>query len=277
MLREGTALLVASAALLALGCSDEPHHAPLVPLCSGNNCPVLGGIGSGSVNGGSGGGSSVGGNAGIGGDSTTLRGTVVDVVDDTFRTSIPDTQPAIVEAQGRNVAVVSADWNGIDPFVLAGVQSSLDVVWLSVRPKSGNASIRTLTPVKPNLVGNIQLPLIETDVIDSIFLGLSTPVTRASGAGHLIISFVSERTGAGVPGVKVASSRSAVVAYRTGGLWSNDALQTDSSGLVLVGNLAAAAFPGSPITISLSGAISSAIGFAVAADGVTLSEVRLSI
>ena len=247
-------------------------------MCSGANCPILSGIGTGpSSRGGAGGASSFGGAAGLGGDFSTLRGTVVDIVDDTFRTVVNDTQPAIVEAQGRSVAVVSAEWNGIDPFVLTGVQSSLDVVWLSVRPKSGNASIRTLTPVNPSLANNIQLPLVQSDVIDAIFPSLSPPVTRSTTAGHLILSFVSSRTAAGVAGVKVTSNRAGVVAYRAGGFWATDAVQTDTSGLVLIGNVGAAAFPGSPITISLSGVISSSVSFAVAADAVTLAELRLTI
>lgn len=260
-----------------MGCSDEPHRSPLVPLCTGNNCPILGGIGAGSPKPGSGGASSVGGAGGVGGDFSTLRGTVVDLVDDAFRTSIPDTEPAIVEAQGRNVAIVSADWNGSDPFVLSGVQSALDVAWLSVRPKQGNATVRTLTPIAPSLSSNVELPLVRTELLDSIFFGLSTPVTRQSGTGQLVVSFVATRTGVGLAGVKVTSNRSALVAYRSGGLWSTDVVQTDSSGLVLIGNVTAAAFPGTPITISLSGVISSSVSFAVAADAVTLSEVRLSI
>lgn len=247
-------------------------------MCSGIGCPILSGIGTGpSTRGGAGGGSSLGGAGGTGGDFTTLQGTVVDIVDDTFRTVITDNQPAIVEAQGRSTAVVSAEWNGIDPFVITGVQSSLDVVWLSVRPQSGNAGIRTLTPINPSLVGNIELPMVQTDVIDAIFPGLSPPVARSSGAGQLIVSFVSARTAAGVPGVKVSANRSAVVAYRTGGLWSTDAIQTDASGLVLVANVPAAAFPGSPITVSLSGVITSSMSFAVAADAVTLAELRLTL
>lgn len=272
-------LLLAALVLAAgAGCSDDPKHAPLIDPCDGNNCPVLGGLGTGSPGTGSGtggAGNGTGGSGGIAGNLGNFTGTVVDLVDDTFRTSIADTQPAIVEAQGSSVALVSAEWNGIDPFALSGVQTALDVAWLSVRPKNGNASIRTLTPVSPGLVSNVVLPLIQTDVIDAIFQGLSTAATRTAGTGQLVVSFVSKQTGTGVPGVKVTASSSALVAYRTGGAWSTDSTQTDSSGLVLVGNVPAAAFPGTGVTLTLSGVIRSALSFAVASDAVSLGEARL--
>ena len=272
-------MLAVVALVLGSACSDPPTHAPLVEPCRGNQCPVLGGLGSGSPgtgNGGAGGGGN-GSSGGIGGNTGKLTGTVVDLVDDTFRTSVNNTQSAIVEAQGSSVSVVSAEWNGVDPFVLTGVQTALDVAWLSVRPKTGNASLRTLTPVNLNLTANVTLPLIQTDVIDAIFQSLTVPTTRTTGAGHLVVSFVGRSAGTGAAGVRVASSSTGVVAYRSGGFWSTDATQTDGSGLVLVGNISAAAYPGTGVTLTLSGVISRAVTFAVASEAVTLAELQLNL
>lgn len=207
----------------------------------------------------------------------TLRGSVVDLVDDTFRTTIARTDGAIIEAQGSSQPIVSAEWNGIDPFMLSGLQTALSITWISVRPKNGNASIRTITPISTGLAAELSLPLVQTDVIDAMFQSLSTPTTRTSGAGHLVVSFVSSRTGGGIAGVRVTAGSAAVVAYRLGGAWSTDATQTDSSGLVLVGNLSASAFPGTSVTLTLSGVVSTALSFAVASDAVTVPEVALSI
>ncbi|MGC4094774.1 MAG: hypothetical protein QM756_44030 [Polyangiaceae bacterium] len=270
--------LLAALGLLA-ACSDPPKHAPLIDPCGGTTCPNIGQIGQGIP--GSGGASSSGGGSGLGGvggvSTGVLRGNVVDLVDDTFRTSLADTQPAVVEAQGASQPLVSAEWNGIDAFELKGVQTAISVSWVSVRPKNGNSSLRTLTPVSLSLAGEVALPMVQADVIDGIFQGLSTASTRSSGAAQLVVSFISTKSGFGAPGVKVAASSAALVAYRNGGVWSTDVFQTDNSGLVMVGNLAAATFPGTPVTLTLSGVTTGSVSFTVASDAVSLAELRLSL
>jgi hypothetical protein len=75
--------------------------------------------------------------------------------------------------------------------------------------------------------------------------------------------------------VKVTLGDSQLTAYSSGALWSSDVAATDGTGLVLLGNVPALAFPGSNKRIVLSGAASGFIDVRVIADGVSLVGVPL--
>lgn len=271
-------LVVAAGLVAVVGCSQgEPQHAPLVDTCpTPTECTGLPPVGQGTMSS-SGGSSGAGGAAGGGGLSAgSLSGTVVNLVDDTFRTALLDPNAAVVEATGASGGIVSANWNGVDPFSLSGVAPAV-ASWVSVRPVTGNVSLRTLTPIATNLASTVALGLVQSDVIDTITLSLSTPSSRALGTAQVVFWVSSKTTGQGVSGVKLALSGATFVAYRVAGLWSVDDVATDVSGLAMLGNLPAPAYPGAPTSVSLAGATSGTVSVTVAADAVTFVPLQISL
>jgi hypothetical protein len=159
-----------------LGCHESESHPPLADPCEpGEGCSLgVGQVGgpSSSTGGSSAGGNAAGGNAGA--NTGVVSGTVVDLFDDTFVSSLPFGDPAVVEAQSVTGALISADWNGRDPFQLSGVEPSVSA-WISVRPRTGTAHLRTLHPVATNIGRSVDLGLVRADTIDEIFSILSVP------------------------------------------------------------------------------------------------------
>jgi hypothetical protein len=267
-------------ALFGLACQDPEPHPPLASPCApGQRCSLgLGQVGGPSPTTGgtgAGGGAGTGGSAGNG--AGVLRGTVADLVDDTFLTSIPFGDPATVEGQSSTGAVIHAAWNGIDPFLLSGVESAAPS-WISVRPDSGIANLRTLHPIATTIERNVDLGLVRADAIDEILGLLDAPTQRAQGSAQIVLVF-SVGAGAssvGATGVRVALADSQVVAYQDGAVWSSDAAGTGSSGLAILANVPAVVFPGTTKRIVLSGTSSGFVDVRVAGDAVSLVAVPLS-
>ncbi|HWA74854.1 MAG TPA: hypothetical protein VG937_21070 [Polyangiaceae bacterium] len=264
-------------ALSALACQESEPHPPLADPCApGEGCSLgvgqVGGPSStgGSTAGGNGAGGSAGANAGV------VSGTVVDLIDDTFVSSIPFGNPAIVEAQSSSGSLISASWNGNDPFQLAGIEPST-TAWVSVRPTVGTGSLRTLHPIATNIARTVDLGLVRADTIDAIFSILTVPSQRAASTAQAVLVF-TKTSGAsvnGVAGVKATLGDAAFTAYANGAVWSSDVAGTSSSGLAVVGNIPATAFPGSSKRIFLSGTGSGFIDIRVVADAVSLVGVPL--
>jgi hypothetical protein len=266
-------------AFLMFACQEPEPHPPLVEPCdSGKRCSLgLGQVGSPptSTGGNGAGGGSTGGNAGAGGG--VLHGTVVDLVDDNFVTSLPFADLATIEAQSTTGAVISASWNGRDPFLLSGVESS-PLTWISVRPSSGTANLRTLHPVATNIERTVDLGLARADVIDGILGILSVPAQRTPGSAQIVLVFTvtSGASMVGATGVSVKLADSQLAAYESNGVWSSDAVGTGISGLAILGNVPAAVFPGVSKHVVLGGSSSGSIDIRVAADAVSLVSVPLS-
>jgi hypothetical protein len=266
--------------LVTLACQEPDKHPPLASPCDpGQRCSLgLGQVGGPSA--------ATGGSTGAGGGSTAgtagtgpgkLSGTVVELVDDSFVTSIPFAGSAIVEAQASNGAVLSTTFDGQHPFTLTGVEPAVPS-WISVRPSSGTENLRTLHPVATNINRSVDLGLVRADTLDEMFGILTVPAQLGSGTAQIVLAF-SVTQGAstsGAAGVQVALPDSAFVAYKNGAAWSSDEPGTDTSGLVVLGNVPAVAFPGTTKRIFLSGSSSGFIDVRVAAEAVSLVAVPLS-
>lgn len=264
-------------ALLATVACEEPEpHPPLAAPCdSGQRCSLgLGQVGGPPASSDGAGGGAAG---GVGAGTGQLRGTVVDLVDDTFVSSIPFGDLATIEAQSTTGAVIDASWNGRDPFVLSGVETAV-TAWVSVRPSSGIANLRTLHPVGTNINRSYDLGLVRADTLDEMYGILSIPSQRAQGTAQIVLAFTvtSGASTTGASAVSVALPDAEFVAYANGAVWSSEAPGTDSSGLAVLGNVPAVAFPGTNKRISLSGGSSGFIDVRVVADAVSLVAVPLS-
>jgi hypothetical protein len=149
--------------------------------------------------------------------------------------------------------------------------------WISVRPERGQLGLRTLHAVATNITRRVDLGIVRRETFDLIYGLLSTPATLASGTAQVVLRF-SDGTAAakGVSGVRATAPEASFIAYRNGPGWSIDSSATDSSGLLVLGNIGASAFPGGTQRVRLSGTASGYVDIAVAADGVTLGEIQLS-
>jgi hypothetical protein len=261
---------------LLLGCSDKVDHPPFLASCVPDRpCATMFGVGSLGTPGGD------DGEMGAGGESSEgeLHGKVVDIVDDTFQTSAPYIDTAVIEGRRASGTVVSARWNGVDSFVLPEIEA-VATSWISVRPESGIAGIRTLHPVATNIVRNVELGIVRADTIDVIFSTLTAAATRDAGAAQIVLGFSTPATStaprSGVAGVKIVAPEAAFIAYQTAGTWSTDATATDSTGLVILGNLLTKAFPGSSERVRLGGVTTGYVDVTIASDAVSLVAVGLT-
>ena len=261
---------------LLFACQAEEGHPPYLSPCEpGKHCPVSVGIGTfgGPPSTDPGGGE--GGNSGV---ATDLTGTIVELVDDGFDTAARYDATAIVEGQRPNDSVVSTVVLADQPFLLEGIESSR-ASWVSLRPQTGTRNLRTLHPVATNQRQVVTLSIVRSDTIDLIFSQLTTTPERSQSAGQLVVRFIEEvRSGVtqSVSGVRVSAPRTAFVAYKAGDVWSDVELATDVSGLALLGNVTAEAYPGATVRLTLGGSASGAVDVRVASGGVTLVEVPLS-
>jgi hypothetical protein len=262
------------AGLALAACSTKTEHAEVLPTCAvAQPCNagvdrVTGSRGASSSEAGAGGQS---GEAGAG----LLQGTVVEFVADDFSTSVPYVESAIVETEGTDAPIVSATWDGANPFTLQGFSSSSET-WISVRPSSGTVTLRTLHPVATNQESTVDLGLVLTDTLDVVFSILTLPQERLAGYGQVVLSFKQVGTNAGVAGVSVSSPDAAFVAYQVGGAWTLDDPRTDAAGLVILGNFAAPDYPGTNRRIAISGRASGAVDVRVAAGAVTLVQIPVN-
>lgn len=268
----------ASCALLALlcACQKEESHPPYLSSCEpGKHCPVSVGIGT---FGGPTPPDPGGGEGGESGAATDLTGTIVELVDDGFETATRYDASAIVEGQRPNDSVVSTVVLADEPFLLEGIESSR-ATWVSLRPQTGSRNLRTLHPVATNQRQVVTLSLVRTDTFDLIFSQLTTTPERSENAGQIVLRFIEEVSSGvtqSVSGVRVSAARTAFVAYKSGEIWSDVELATDDSGLALLGNVTAQAYPGATVRLTLGGSASGSVDVRVASGGVSLVEIPLS-
>lgn len=261
---------IALAALFFSACQPEDDHPPPALGCPPEeDCstpPPMTGGGSGS--GGSGGSAGSAGTAG----SAVLEGNLVEFLDDDFRDGVPFSDPATVEAEGASGGVVSASWTGSSPFELASFRVS-EPIWVSARPLNTLALLRTVNAVEPG-TDLATLGLVRADTLDFILQLLTVPAERTPGAGHVVVR-VTPSPGAleGVAGVTLALPDAESIAYAVQGTWSDAETGTDSTGLIVLTNISAPAFPGRTRTATLGGAVRGSVGVRIAADAVTVLEI----
>lgn len=251
------------------GCQQElDERPPAAPGCTGPGCVPVGGLPPGSQGG------SGGGPGGAGGRETAdWTGNVRELLDDGFRSSQPFTGTAVVSVQAAQGALVTAAWNGTDPFEVRGVP--LDApTWVQIAPERNRGVLPTLHPVDITQTSPIDLGLVRADTLDLVLLLLTVPGERLAGRAQLILSFRDPlNQGAGQSGVRVALPEAAFVTYRNRGTWSELEPETDTSGLVVLGNISAPEFPGITKRVQLRGTRTGSIEVRIAADAVSLVEV----
>jgi hypothetical protein len=271
MTRAAVALLLLT---LGLGCSEPTERTPATCM----KCGVYTGGGVG-VPGSGGSAGSGNGDAGAGAVSgVTLTGRVILLDDFGFETGPLLDETAALKAQAKGGGTVAGEWNGLDEYVLDNVLSD-PLTWVSITPASSTGEgLPTLVPAnttKPASDGRVTLNLavVGRTVVDTILDILTVPTARDPSKAILILE-VRKLDGTPLAGVTVTAPTAETIVYGAAGTFTDDATATDASGLVLLVNVPASAWPGTLVGVTFDGALEGgadvrAITGAVTLEGIT--------
>jgi hypothetical protein len=261
---------------LALGfgasCGEQVEKPPPVT-CSGRGCggpihrPPVTHVPPGDGEGGAGGSPS-------GGDEAVrLLGDVLLLDDIPALAASRFVEPAELRIEGRS-GDVTGRYLGTDPFSLDGVASA-QTTWAQVTPGPGDALL-TLSPVdtsRPNDAGEVEtsLTVVRESELDRAFSVISSPVSRNPGAAQLVL--VVQRGGRGASGASVIARAAEAVIYVDNGGFSDIVTTTDGSGIVVLANVPADSWPGSGVTVTLTGTVTGIWDLRVVRGGVTFAGI----
>jgi hypothetical protein len=211
--------------------------------------------------------------------TATLTGTVQAFAGEDFSNTVAFQAVAEVRGETASGSEVSTNWDGSNPFELAGVRAGRDV-WVSVLPSLPALEVMpTLLQVDTTRIDPVALRLVRGLTLDTIYGVFTAPTTRIAGAGHVVVRFLEDTAQpAPVAGVRVALQGVEVIAYDAGGTFSDAEPErgTGPLGLAVLANVQAVPLPGADHTVTLSGTVSESVKLRIAADAATYVEVRLS-
>lgn len=236
-----------------IGCAEEEERPDLIPVCDDSCDPGQG------PSGGSGPSSSTttpGSSSGTtgGDDEIVLNGNLGIFANDRFELDslLPFSELARVFSQDPDSRVIDAEYDGME-FSLTNLQAG-DATGVLVVPEDPNGiPWPTLLRVDTLESRTVTLPLVSSEVLNEIYAGLGSQPVLEPGRGQLVLRFSDENLEP-IPGVRVDVPGAEFLAYAEGAGWSEDAEETDASGLVVAGNILATDFPGSAFNVSTSGA-----------------------
>lgn len=232
------------------GCAEEEERPDVIPVCEDSCNPGPGPSGgSGPSSSSTTSGTSTGGD-----DEIVLNGNLGVFANDRFDLEqlLPFGELATVFSQDPDRRVIDAKYDGQE-FSLTNLQSGEATGVLVVPDDPDGVPWPTLLRVDTLESRTVTLPLVSSEVLTEIYSGLRSQPTLEPGRGQLILRFSDEDL-APIPGVRVSVPGADFLAYADGAGWSDDAEQTDASGLVIAGNILASEFPGSAFHVSTSGA-----------------------
>lgn len=273
----GAGLLV----LFALGCAGEKER-PSPPTCVGEHCGSSKIIGAGMN--GSGGTEGVGGADAGTAQSVVLTGNVLVLNDDfDFATGTYLNDTVNLETDGSNGLPATGIWDGINPFVIANTPAAAPV-WVYANPPNAVADdalpgvepVNTETPDANGQV-NADIALVHASAIEQIFDLASVPLTMDTTRAQIILLLETE-AGAGATPVPLAgenaqSASATNVIYAASNSFSDVATVTDNTGVVVLANVTAAAWPGAVIDVQFSGARTSGAQIRAVSGAVTLATI----
>ena len=258
-------LLIAGAG----ACSEEPERPPIRPACTADDCTPLPGSGvpgSGVPGSGSGGSPSGAGGGGGDGEVVTVTGAILQYSEDQFLQPTSFTGPGeleVFETSGARSVGTFTDGSFTLPEVPAGAP-----LWLLARPASDALHFPTWTFLEARDDIQVTVPLVQRSVVEEIMSTLTVPGVPLQGTAQVVLR-VLDANQIPVEGVTVAAPAAQLVVYGASGTWSETEVSTDSTGLVLLGNVAASSTPGNDLEVILSGAGSGSFALRVANDTAT--------
>ncbi|MFO0569318.1 MAG: hypothetical protein U0263_26910 [Polyangiaceae bacterium] len=255
--------------LAAVGCEQkEDHPGAAVITCEGGKCVSPGPGGGG---GGKDGGGDAGSDASVDApEGVTVTGSVVELTSDDFSTAQPYAASATIQLEGANGIPVEGPYTGTT-FSVSNVAFGQGV-WATVTPQA-SIILPTIQPTDTT-VSPVELAVVPAATIDLIYNLLSVPTERTPKAAHVVIRFVDGKTGVPVSGVSV-THKTDVVAYDTGGSWSDTASGTGVEGTAVIANVASVAVPNKQSFDYVAPGASGGVFLLVAQDSVTIATVPL--
>jgi hypothetical protein len=263
-------LLAVVALAAGASCSEQAEKPPPVT-CSGRRCgpihiPPVTHVPPGDGEGGAGGSPSSD-------DAVRLLGDVVLLDDIAGLTASDFVEPADLRVEGRS-GDVTGRYLGTDGFDLDGVASTR-TTWAEVAPGPGDALL-TLQPVdtsRPNDANEVRttLTVVRESELDRAFSVISSPLARNPGAAQLVL--VVQKGDRGASGVGVLARAAEAVIYVDNGGFSDIVTTTDGSGIVVLANVPADSWPGSGVTVTLTGAVTGIWDLRVVRGGVTFAGI----
>jgi hypothetical protein len=212
-----------------------------------------------------------GGESGSSDEPVRLLGIVLLLDDIPGLNASPLREPAELLVEGRS-GDVTGRYDGINPFALDGVKRAA-TTWVEVTPGPGD-TLRTLQPVdtsRPNDADELttELTVVRESEIDRAFSVIALPVVPDENAAQAVL--VIQKDGRRAAGVRVFAPAAEVVIYSDAGGFSDTVTSTDGSGIVVLANLPASTWPGSGVTVTLSGAVTGRWDLRVVRGGVTFA------
>jgi hypothetical protein len=274
--------------LLASGCQEEEaERPPPYPECPPSDpaCPFLppphAGVGKGgaTAEGGTAGAAGEGG-AGQGGAaagapplSVDIEGSVSEFVNAAFELTSGYARKAVVESEGVEQSTVRASFEGTGTFLLREVRNQ-EPIWLSVRPDpETEREFRTLHPVL-DLSKPVVVPIVGRALLEQLVFGLLPTAPAVIDERAQAVLFFRDQDGRALSGIAAELPEAGIIAYSRSGGWSDQSgITTDLSGLVVLGNITARAYPGNDVRIDFSGAEEGFADIRVAAGAVTVADL----
>jgi len=260
-------------ALVLVACADPPDRTPATCV----DCGFSVGSGVGIPSSGGSGGEGAGGSGATAGEAVTLTGDVLLLDDFAFESGPLFPELTAIRVEGESGASVVGSWNGVDPFLIENVQFGAEV-WLLATPPPNGLGLPTLGPLdtsEPNIEGVVtaDVAVVSQGVIDTIFALLTVPVMRNEEQAVVLLG-ITDSDGDPLAGVTVTAREAEVVVYGANGTFSDLPTATDSSGLLVLGNVPASNWPGSLVAVTFSGELEGGVNVPVVTGGVTYELIR---
>jgi hypothetical protein len=169
---------------------------------------------------------------------------------------------------------VTGRFDGVDPFSLDGVKRA-STAWALATPGAGNA-IATLQPVdtsRPNDddVVDTSLTVMSESELDAAYAVISLPVDRDEMLAQLVLVVRNDKRPAA--GVRVTAQAAESVIYADNGGFSDTVTATDPTGIVLLANVPASEWPGSGVTVTVTGTVAGRWDLRVVSGAVTFAGI----
>jgi hypothetical protein len=244
-----------------------------VQACTGTECsgPVLGQPGGGGA--GADGGATNAGSAGEGGETATLY-SVTRFDGEAFDRTSPYAEAAqvLVERAGGGPAE-EALWSGSEGFELPDAAPSAFVL---VTPADAMVdATRTLSRIPANPAESEELVLVRPSTIEAILALAAQALEQEAGRAQVVIRLREAQTGTPIAGARLSLPSAQTVLYAANGTFSDAVSETDSSGLALLINVSAGAWPGELGSITISGSVISSTPVRAIADAVTVLSIEI--
>jgi hypothetical protein len=193
---------------------------------------------------------------------------------DDFEITAPYASGATLKGERIGGGSSDATWTGSGTVTLDRLVSGAFVLL------SPTDSTQDALPTVLRLPGSVEaepveLPLVRATVLDGIFALPTVPIEPISGRAQVVFQLGDSETHQPLAGATLTAPGAEVVLYADGGTWSDATTETDPTGLVLIANAPAAAWPGRLATLTVSGSVLGSVPYRAVADAVSVVRAEL--